>query len=107
MAGGWPPRSRASVGGGVLEHRREDGEELLDAFGLAREVDDQRAPAMPATPRLSIPIGVCLRLTSAHRLGDPGRLARDHRPASPRALMSSWVRPVPPVVKTKLTPSST
>jgi hypothetical protein len=62
--------------------------------------------AMPETPRASIPIGVNCRLWARIASEMPGA-SRVMTARVASGVMSSGVRPVPPVVKMNDTPSST
>ena len=62
---------------------------------------------MPDTPRLSMPIGVCLALEAARIASAIPGASRSITARVASGVTSSGVRPVPPVVKTNVNPSST
>ena len=74
------------------------------AFGEPGKLTISVVPAIPETPRESIPCGVCRDRLGAHRLGEARapRASSTARVAS--GVTSSGVSPVPPVVKMRSQP---
>ena len=68
---------------GVRERRRDRRSASPMLRGLPGKLTIRVRPRMPATPRESIQCRRVRARGGAHRLGDPRRLALDHRAASP------------------------
>jgi hypothetical protein len=90
----------------VLEQRRDHGKSSATARGLPGNVTISVRPAIPATARLSAPIGCCARASACSAASSPvARRSMTRSAAS--GVQSSGVKPVPPVVKTSAIPPST
>ena len=69
---------RRSVSAACLSVGATTGKSWSIAFGLPGKLMMSVRPAIPATPRVRMPRGVCVAPRRAHRLGESGRLALDH-----------------------------
>ena len=74
------------------------------ALGLPGKLTISVRPAIPDTPRDRIPIGVCLSASARIASANPGA-SRSITALVASGVTSSWVKPVPPVVKISATPS--
>ena len=76
------------------------------AFGEPGKLTISVRPAIPETPRVSIPIGVCRAPSARIASANPGA-SRSITARVASGVMSSGVSPVPPVVKIRSQPAST